>query len=496
MSCCILDDGHSLGKALDAGLKPSDFELPIHRIVFGALTEMAATSVPVGQDTLYQHLGDRITGQELLSVTQEPTTAHFDHYLASVIKASRTRQAVAQAQLLIERAARGEDIIGDLPTTTQRKPVPITSFTYPQDKDPNILLGNDDYLGRGGGMLFVSHAGAGKSSWIMDACMMWALGKPWMGIKSNGPLRSLIIQAEDSDRYIGKVFASFAHVNKLTLDEHAQLTNNCLIVRRKGLTGGAFERELSTLCAQFKPDLVALNPIYLFAEGDITKSEYAQPFLVGLDRVNRDERWAYILIHHTGKPVRAANGKRPDVEDWESAYMGFGSSYFANWPRCSALLEPVADNPGHYTIKLGKGGLNAGVTKKVEQGIGYRLEPATRISIRHSTDRMPVNGQDKPVFYWEVDDQPPVPSVGESPKRGRPNAYDIKDFFRWIPTTREQAKPSAQIYRDTNGATGITDNGFKKMLFRASQDNTTGIILTDLPGRGACYWRRLEPAAS
>lgn len=329
---------------------------------------------------------------------------------------------------------------------------PITAFTYPDSDDPNILLGSDDYLGRGGGLLFVSHAGAGKSSWAMDACMMWALGRAWMGIRSHAPRKVLIIQAEDSDRYIGKIFASFAHVNKLGDKELEQLGANCVIVRLKGVSGPAFFAELSRLTALHSPDLVVINPIYLYAEGDITRSEYAQPFLIGLDAVNKEEKWAYILVHHTGKPTaKGNNGKRAEVEDWESAYMGFGSSYLANWPRATILLEPVAGHPGHYLLKLGKGGFNAGITKQVEQGAGYREEPTTRIALRHSRDKMPVGDRERPVYYWELDDQEfdePKPKTG-----GRPLKHLFDTYRSVFPPKQSDGKTLSHLWM------ALKDNG-------------------------------------
>lgn len=328
--------------------------------------------------------------------------------------------------------------------------MPITSFAYPEGDDPNVLLGSDDYLGRGGGFLFVSHAGAGKSSWIMDACMSWSLGRPWMGIRSNGPLRSLIIQAEDSDRYVGKVQASFAHANALTAADIQQVGNNCLITRLKGVSGVNFQQELKRLAELHKPDLVVINPLYIYADGDIGRSEFAQPFLLGLDAINKAERFAYILVHHTGKPAaKGKDGKRATVEDWESVYQGFGSSYLANWPRCSALLEPVSGNPGHYEIKLGKGGFNAGVTKREDAGAGFRDIPVTRIPIKHSAAKMTVGQRERPVYYWESDvESKPEAEEGSPSNRGqgRKRKHNFEDYRSIFPPCKEIGLPLGQLH--------------------------------------------------
>jgi hypothetical protein len=288
----------------------------------------------------------------------------------------------------------------------------------------------------------------------------------------------LIIQAEDSDRYIGKIFASFAHVNKLTPADLALLTENCVIIRLKGVSGPAFFQELRRLTALHRPDLVVINPIYLYAEGDITRSEFAQPFLLGLDAVNKEEKFAYILIHHTGKPqAKGNNGKRAEVEDWESAYMGFGSSYLANWPRATILLEPVSGNPGHYQIKLGKGGFNAGVTKEVEQGAGTRLEPVTRIAIKHSKERMSVGGKDRPVYYWDLDDQPPSENEKPSGKvHGRPEKYLYANYRSVLPKKSDPGLPFNQILRSCLDNGAIPKGSLLAVLERWSQNGEIEII--------------------
>ena len=488
LACCLLDEGATLQRALDQGITPDSFYSPANRLLFEIITNLPR---PVSLEVLAAELQTRRQLESiggfpyLMQVTGKiPTTAHAGYMIAKVRELSALRDTIKAATRTVEEAygytggleeflksaeARMARIRGKSPVEKAKPSRSITSYAYPSDDDPDIILGSDDYLGRGGGLLFVSHAGAGKSSWAMDACMMWALGRAWMQIKSHQPRKTLIIQAEDSDRYIGKIFTSFAHANNLTEQDLELLTQNCIIVRLKGVSGPAFFTALTALTLEHQPDLVVINPIYLYAEGDITRSEFAQPFLLGLDAVNRAEKWAYILIHHTGKPqAKGNNGKRAEVEDWESAYMGFGSSYLANWPRATILLEPVSGNPGHYQIKLGKGGLNAGVTKMVEQGAGLRSEPCTRISIRHSAQRMTVNGKDKPVYYWEMDDSAPVAEV--APKGGKPKQYHFSKFTSIFPTARDKAEGRRILHRKAEELAPIKDTAFREMLFQAVED--------------------------
>lgn len=506
----LLDESDTLKRCIAGGLSADAFYFPANRLLYEVCLELHEQGKPVMLETLAEELKTRRKLEAvggftyLMQVTGKiPTTAHAQYFIEKVREKHLLREAIRTATGIVESAYtftggldeflaesqfRMSRLTGRLPRVTQ-KVSPITSFAYPSDDDPNMLLGSEDYLGRGGGLLFVSHAGAGKSSWAMDACMMWALGRAWMGIKSHHPRKTLIIQAEDSDRYIGKIFASFAHVNKLNESELATLKENCVIIRLKGVSGPAFFTELKALTTLHNPDLVVINPIYLYAQGDITRSEFAQPFLLGLDDANRAEKFAYILIHHTGKPqAKGNNGKRAEVEDWESAYMGFGSSYLANWPRCTILLEPTSGHPGRYQIKLGKGGFNAGITRTVEQGAGTRQEPVTRVAIRHSTDRMSVGGRDRPVYYWEVDANPPAEDAEDKTStraHGRPQKYQFSDYRSLFPPKQSIGLPLNELHRALLANGEIKKNILHQICRRWQEEGDIEII--DVHGQPRRY---------
>lgn len=502
LSCCLLDGDDTIARCMAEGLVTQAFYSPANRLIYEELLRIYVRDGRADIAILAQELKeakrlDGIGGFAYLTQisSRSPTTAQAQYFIDKVKELSVLREAILRATSIVERAYEYQGGLEEFIEQTRsdidaigssRKAVaaaPITQFKYPADADPNILLGSDDYLGRGGGMLFISHAGAGKSSWIMDACMSWAIGRPWMGIRCNGALRSLIIQAEDSVRYMGKVQESFAFAQKLSEQEVAVLGSNCVVARVKGVCGAAFFAELRRLAVKHKPDLVVINPIYIYAEGDISRSEFAQPFLVGLDAVNRDEKFGYVLVHHTGKPAaKDKEGKRAEVEDWESVYMGFGSSYLANWPRCSALLEPRPQTKGRYVIKLGKGGLNAGIGKEVPQGTGTRLEPVTRINIRHSEQKMKVNNVDRPVIYWEVDSE--TASGGamaervELAKPIRPCAFE--EIRRMFPADQAKAIAMGEITRLCGEFTASSPSSVKSAVFQAERD---GILAKTTDGR-------------
>lgn len=479
ISCCLIDGKETIERCLAEGISSDSFYSPVTRILFEVSTDIHKRGQLVTLEILLEELRSKRLLEPaggipmILEVSSAiPTTVHAGYFIEKVKELQTLRDFIRTGSNIVEECygftgglrefseqieTKWADLLHKTHDAGLPAATPITEFNYPATDDPNVLLGADDYLGRGGGMLFVSHGGAGKSSFIMDSAITWGLGDPFVGIRSNGALRTLIIQAEDSARYTGKVIQSYIHKRKLNADQVEIIRKNVFVVRLRGVTGAAFFRVLAQLTAKIMPDLVIINPVYLYAEGDISRPEFAQPFLVGLDAVNRDERFGYILVHHTGKPTqRKNNGQRAELQDWETIYMGFGSSYFANWPRCSALLEPRGDEPGKFWLRLGKAGVNAGVVREVEAGVGVRYEPVTKIALRHSRDTMEVNGRDRPVIFWEPDEeaqkesQAPV-EKSDSPKgkrsRGTHGKFKFSELVGVFPLGVKNAAPLARIVK-------------------------------------------------
>lgn len=499
LSLCMIDGGTIVAKCIRSGITDRSFYDSNNATVFEVMMDLFhrnAQLIDIAVIAEELKAGGRLKAiggaPHLVQISNRvATTAQADYYIDKVRGFSIRREAIRSLTSIIEDAHAGTGGIDDLiervkskatalGTSAKREAAivarPITDFDYPTADDPNVLLGQDDYLGRGGGMLFVSHAGAGKSSFILDACMSWGIGEPWLGIKCNGPLKSLIIQAEDSERYVGKVVRSFADVRELDAAQRTQLKGNVCIAKVKGITGDAFFSEVERLVEIHNPDLVIINPIYIYAEGDISKSEAAQPFLAKLDWLNREERFGIILVHHTGKPQqKATNGKRQELDDWETIYMGFGSSYLANWPRCSALLEPRPGESGRYWLKLGKAGGNAGVTRKVEiqEGGAFRMEPTTRIPLRHSRDKITVAGKERSAIYWVLDEWGEDPKEKDdrredrSRRKRKHNVNDFRVIFTAHCPNANKRQGINRLYREAMQIKSISKGAFGDIIDEA-----------------------------
>lgn len=354
----------------------------------------------------------------------------------------------------------------------------IDSFVVPADNDRSTLLGNR-YLCRGDGMVIVSSSGMGKSALSIQAAVTWCFGLPFMGIKPNGKLRSLIIQSEDSDGDIAEVWASICHKMNLTPEQRQFASEDVIIVSDRVNRGPAFMAELKRQVAASKFDLVWINPLAAFISGDATTQEATAEFLrAGLNGINADSAFGYIIVQHTTKP---ATGKdRSDRKWFEVMYDMAGSYDIIGWARCIMSLRPT-DTMGEFNLVLAKRGSRAGVTKCVPHGMGYRHEPTNTIPLKHSNERMPIPGQTREmsVIFWEAREE--VSGEEKAPEKpaGRPRKNSITDFIGIFPVGSKFALGVNDLLREALKIRhiakptlySIIDEGMQKQIIVCDSSN-------------------------
>lgn len=277
---------------------------------------------------------------------------------------------------------------------------PLTDFNLLARDDPSILLGNR-YLSRGDGAILSSTSGMGKSSLSIQAAVSWARGLPLFGgLDPHGrKLRSLIFQSEDSDGDVAEVRHSIFHAEKMDAAEQAEVGERVKIVTDRIHRGASFHTELKRQVELHKPDIVWINPLLAFIGGDVNDAEAAGSFLrEGLNSLNDPPRFAYIIVHHTSKPPKEKTDRK-----WnEVMYDMAGSADLTNWARAIISLRP-ADKQGNFNLVFAKRGVRAGYTKLEERTGGIKWPvPTTTIGIRHSGERMTVDGQEMGVIYWQA----------------------------------------------------------------------------------------------
>lgn len=370
--------------------------------------------------------------------------------------------------------------------------VPLTKFKIPNRDDNSVLLG-DRYLNRGDAMVLSSTSGMGKSSLDLQMAAMLGVGRPFFGIKPNKPLKSLIIQAEDSDGDIGEVWESIKHEAKFTDEELALLEKNVIVVNERVRRGQDFIDYLRALIALHKPDLVHINPLQAYVDGDITNSQDLGNFLrAGLNGLNEPATFAYVVIHHTTKPAKGKD--RQDALWHEVMYDMAGGAEIINWARAIMSLRASAEK-GEFELVLAKRGTRAGVTRKTPQGAGFRTEIVTKIYLKHSDEEFEVEGLDRKLrcIYWVERDAPETgdddtgSEKTEKKGRGATKKFHFKDLIPVMPRTRAVAASFSQIFRDTRNLLDKPSPGtLSSMLKEALADGVLKLDNSD-PKRPK-YW--------
>ena len=344
----------------------------------------------------------------------------------------------------------------------------FNAYDVVPDGDPTILLG-DSYLCRGDGLVLTSTSGMGKSSMALQMATCFALGRDFQGLKCNGPLRSLVIQAEDSRGDIGKVRRSIFHAMALSEADRAKVGANLLIVSKKGLRGQSFLEELRRLVAKHKPDLVWVNPLQAFIDGDITDNQQLSQFLRGeLDGLNDENAFAWMIVHHTVKPPKGKD--KGDLAWHEVMYDMSGGAEIINWARAIMSLRATGER-GEFNLVLAKRGSEADVTREIEQGAGVRDEIITTLPLKWSDEYLEVPGRKKKmkVIYW----LPRVATAEEKNRKGPGGRNKVHEFATYraaFPTTQSSAQKPAVIQRACEQYGHLSKSAFFRILDDAVAD--------------------------
>jgi hypothetical protein len=503
LSCCMLDGRDVVGRCIEAHIDVDDFYDGKHGMIYERLVDCYNRNLVIDISVIAEELKahrqlDAAGGYAFLTQVSSriPTTAQAGYFIDKVREQATLRKLIRSCTGAVEDCYNFSGGIDDFAADVQKKiakavngygggtkPVPLITYDYPTQRDPNVLLGDDDYLGRGGGMVLISYAGAGKSSLVMQMGLNWGIGRPSFGLRSNGPLKILMIQGEDSPRYLGKVAASYAAAAKLTIEERKLAERNVLIQEVKGVAGPAFLSRVERLVDQHEPDLVVINPVYLYVQGDISNSADVKPFLLGLDQIQTGARrkFGWLLVHHTGKPTGKDNkGQRAELDNWETMYMGIGSSFWANWPRASAMLEPRASKPDgrHYWLKFGKGWQNAGIVRDRQENGEKKIERVNRVALCYSNEVLEIGGEKRPLISWEHDPEgekefaDKQATARENGKQGggRPAKFTwpaLRPTLAKLAGTPDKAQGFNVLHRSAADVLAISKSSFNRLIQEA-----------------------------
>ena len=228
-----------------------------------------------------------------------------------------------------------------------------------EERNPRALF-RRGYLRKGGGIIAASVAGAGKSTFSLQCALHWVMGYSCFGIEPVRPLRVAVIQAEDDIEELAMFRASMRKgltADGYTQEEIAEALRR-LHIRTDflGKTGADFADALRAMQNADHYELVIVNPLNSYFDGDISLNKDATEFFRKMiDPVikNPATECGVMFIHHMGKP---AKGK--DAANWgKGAYAQYalqGAAELNNWARAVLVMIPFDNAPDYWTLTAAK----------------------------------------------------------------------------------------------------------------------------------------------
>jgi hypothetical protein len=244
-------------------------------------------------------------------------------------------------------------------------------------EDPDELL-RDRYLCRGGTLLFAGPTGVGKSSLIMQALILWALGRDLFGIRPARPLRSLLIQAENDDGDLAEMRDGVLHGLGLSQAEQSEALSRVDVISEDAICGEDFAPWLAKALENTMYSLVVVDPVFAFVGGDASAQKVVTPWLRNnLLPVVHAHQVGLVLVHHTNKPKTGE--EKSTWAGGDFAYLGSGSAEWANFARAVLALRSVG-SATMFELIAGKRGRRLGWTDAQgmhteSQHVAHAIEP-------------------------------------------------------------------------------------------------------------------------
>lgn len=232
--------------------------------------------------------------------------------------------------------------------------MPIGELEAPSADDGTELI-KDRFLCRGGGLLLVGSTGVGKSSLAMQMAIYFSLGNPVFGITPAGALRSLIVQAENDNGDMHEMFNGVCRgvgLNEDDADMAGRMIRTIQVDSKRGQS--FFLDALEPLLAQWKPDVVWIDPALAYIDGDSNSQKDVGNWLrAGLNPLLHKHSCAAVVVHHTAKPARGNNNA--PLAGSDRAYMGSGSAEFPNWARAIISINSIGSSSEFELVAAKRG---------------------------------------------------------------------------------------------------------------------------------------------
>lgn len=242
----------------------------------------------------------------------------------------------------------------------------------------DILIGNG-FLERDSAILIVGSSGIGKSSIGMQIGCCWACGASAFDLYATGQLRIVMMQHEDSTNDLIRM----SQVLRWCGLDPVLVEKNFWIETVRGKIGPEAVALMRELVRWWGADLLILNPLSAYHDGDISRNEDNIRFLYGdIGALLTEFHIGLTALHHDIKPPRG-NGKPMLSENYHDAkYAVLGGSVLTNFFRGIITINAIA-NSNVFRFTLAKRFEQSGWPLK-NQFFKWHQDPSRRLWVSAS----------------------------------------------------------------------------------------------------------------
>ncbi len=457
IGCCLIDEGESLDRAIEAGLHPTDFRLPLHAKVFMALCEMRTKGTPIGTTTLHIEMGDKLSGQDLLDLSSESTTAHFAHHLRQVREDSRRRALIEAARMEIQDLEAGCDLPEEESTDQAKTAADLHSRRVRISEPPvepvtRLWLADKPIATPGNIVTLISRAKTGKTATL-------------------GAATAAIIDASAGTQALGRDTFKFRASNP------------------KGYAVLVFDTEQSPY------DAYLCYKRAIDRSGQSADPEWLHHYsLVGLGAQQLHKALDVALA----QAAKAHHGIFCIILDGVADFVASVNdeaecNTFVTWLRsrtvtyeCPAICV-IHSNEGEKAGDDGRGHLGKQLIRKAESNLLLKKDNDITTITSDKQRKAPITEADQVAFRWS-DEAGMHVSCDNSPRKksgGRTKLHSISEFLDCIPKPGQTPLSGTQLHRFAIQIREIKPNTFKDLLADAAAEGI--LVRTHDPKTGYAY---------
>ena len=432
-------------------------------------------AIPQNDEAGQKWLGDiRKLGVQTLRVVKVPDPIHdLNDWLKSDLTREKLREAIEHATFI------GKERSHSFEARAERAEEEADRETYQPKGDspvgyvikglrPNDVLIGDGFLERGGAILLAGPSGIGKSSIAMQVGCYWACGQSAFDLVAVTPLRIVMVQHEDSHNDLVRMSAL---VDASAILDRKLIAENFWIETLRGKIGRDAIQVMYDLVRWHRADLLILNPLTAFHDGNISENKDNVKFLYGeVGRLLDELRIGLLAFHHKGKPPK--NGKKDDADVYhEVMYEILGGSILTNFFRGIITVSPIPNSEIYKFV----------VAKRFEQS-GWPFKTQ--------------------YFKWDEDHSKRLwipATIGEAETAKATNHKSLEDLRKLVPATDTIAR---EILDNRAAEANFVRREYRALLEQALSDSTPDSLrlyqwsIYNPEGRARVAYSRFEQPAN